>query len=169
MATSIKKKNTAWQRFKSNRLGYSSLWIFLIIFGISLCAELVANDRPLIVSYEGNTYFPIVKDYSETTFGGDFDTPTDFHDPLIRDNLRKKGNWAIYPLIEYSYLSLNYFSSQPNPAAPSKDNWVGTDDRGRDVLARLIYGFRLSVLFGLALTIVGVLIGVLLGLFRRTL
>ena len=163
MATSTKKKNTAWQRFKSNRLGYASLWIFLIIFGISLCAELVANDRPLIVSYEGNIYFPIVKDYSETTFGGDFDTPTDFHDPLIRDNLRKKGNLAIFPLIEYSYLSLNYFSSQPNPAAPSKDNWVGTDDRGRDVLARLIYGFRLSVLFGLALTIVGVLIGVLLG------
>ncbi|WP_281969417.1 MULTISPECIES: ABC transporter permease [unclassified Polynucleobacter] len=160
---SIKKKNTSWQRFKSNRLGYYSLWIFMIIFGISLCAELVANDRPLVASYDGQIYFPIIKDYPETVFGGDFETPTDFHDPLIRDNLRQKGNWAIYPLIEYSYLSLNYFSKQPNPAAPSADNWIGTDDRGRDVLARLIYGFRISVLFGLALTLVGVIIGVLLG------
>jgi microcin C transport system permease protein len=161
--STIKKKNTAWQRFKSNRLGYSSLWIFLILFGISLCAELVANDRPLIVQYEGNFYFPVVRDYPETVFGGNFETPTDFHDPLIRDHLRSQGNWAIFPPIEYSYLSLNYFSKQPNPAAPSLDNWVGTDDRGRDVLARLIYGFRLAVLFGMALTIVGVIIGVLLG------
>ena len=160
-----KRKNTSWQRFKSNRLGFYSLIVFLIVFGISLCAELVANDRPLIVSYQGQTYFPIFKDYPETVFGGDFETPTDFHDPLIRDNLKQKGNWAIYPLIEYSYLSLNYFAKEPNPATPSKDNWIGTDDRGRDVLARLIYGFRLSVLFGLALSIVGVVIGVLLGGF----
>jgi len=159
----IKKRNTAWLRFKSNRLGYYSMWIFLVIFGISLFAELVANDRPIIASYEGKVYFPIVKNYPETVFGGDFETPTDFHDPMIRKNLRQSGNWAIYPLVEYSYLSLNYFAKQPNPAAPSSDNWIGTDDRGRDVFARLIYGFRISVLFGLALTVVGVVIGVLLG------
>jgi microcin C transport system permease protein len=159
----IKKRNTAWLRFKSNRLGYYSMWIFLVIFGISLFAELVANDRPIIASYEGKVYFPIVKNYPETVFGGDFETPTDFHDPIIRQNLRQSGNWAIYPLVEYSYLSLNYFAKQPNPAAPSSDNWIGTDDRGRDVFARLIYGFRISVLFGLALTVVGVVIGVLLG------
>ena len=159
----IKKRNTAWLRFKSNRLGYYSMWIFLVIFGISLFAELVDNDRPIIASYEGKVYFPIVKNYPETVFGGDFETPTDFHDPIIRQNLRQSGNWAIYPLVEYSYLSLNYFAKQPNPAAPSSDNWIGTDDRGRDVFARLIYGFRISVLFGLALTVVGVVIGVLLG------
>ncbi len=161
--STLKKKNTAWQRFKNNRLGYASLWIFLILFGISLCAEMVANDRPLLVKYQGNTYFPILKDYPETVFGGNFETPTDYHDPLIRQNIRQGGNWAIFPPIEYSYLTLNYFSKEPNPASPSLDNWVGTDDRGRDVLARLIYGFRLSILFGLALTIVGVFIGVLLG------
>jgi microcin C transport system permease protein len=159
----IKKRNTAWLRFKSNRLGYYSMWIFLVIFGISLFAELVANDRPIIASYQGKIYFPIAKNYPETVFGGDFETPTDFHDPIIRQNLRQSGNWAIYPLVEYSYLSLNYFAKQPNPAAPSSDNWIGTDDRGRDVFARLIYGFRISVLFGLALTVVGVVIGVLLG------
>lgn len=158
-----KKKNTSWQRFKSNRLGYYSLWIFMCLFVVSLFAELVANDRPLVVSYEGQLYFPIVKDYSETVFGGNFETPTDFHDPMIRENLRQKGNWALYPMVEYSYLSLNYFAKSPNPAAPSVDNWIGTDDRGRDVFARLIYGFRLSVLFGLALTVVGTVIGVLLG------
>jgi microcin C transport system permease protein len=159
----IKKRNSAWLRFKSNRLGFYSMWIFLVIFVISLFAELVANDRPIIASYEGKIYFPIVKNYPETVFGGDFETPTDFHDPIIRQNLRQSGNWAIYPLVEYSYLSLNYFAKQPNPAAPSADNLIGTDDRGRDVFARLIYGFRISVLFGLALTVVGVVIGVLLG------
>ena len=159
----VKKRNSAWLRFKSNRLGYYSMWIFLIIFVISLFAELVANDRPIIASYQGKIYFPIAKNYPETVFGGNFETPTDFHDPIIRQNLRQSGNWAIYPLVEYSYLSLNYFAKQPNPAAPSSDNWIGTDDRGRDVFARLIYGFRISVLFGLALTVVGVVIGVLLG------
>ena len=103
------------------------------------------------------------KDYSEKTFGGDFETPTDFHDPAIRANLSSAGNWAIYPPVKYSYLTLNYFAKEPNPAGPSSDNWFGTDDRGRDVLARLIYGFRLSVLFGLVLTLVGTVIGVFLG------
>jgi len=152
-----------WQRFKANRLGYTSLWIFLILFGLSVCAELIANDKPLVVRYQGQFYFPILQSQPETVFGGDFATPTDFLDPDIRRNITTKGNWAVYPPIPYSFQTLNYFAKSPNPAAPSLDNWVGTDDRGRDVLARLIYGFRLSILFGLALTIVGVTVGIITG------
>ena len=152
-----------WQRFKANRLGYTSLWIFLILFGLSACAELIANDKPLVVRYQGQFYFPIVQSQPETVFGGDFATPTDFLDPDIRRSITTKGNWAIYPPIPYSFETLNYFAKSPNPAAPSVDNWLGTDDRGRDVLARLIYGFRLSILFGLALTFVGVTVGIITG------
>ena len=152
-----------WQRFKTNRRGYISLWIFLGLFGLSLCAELIANDKPLVVRYDGHFYFPIVKNQPETVFGGDFATPTDFLDPDIRHNITSDGNWAIYPPIKYSYETLNYFAPSPNPAPPSWQNWLGTDDRGRDVLSRLIYGFRLSILFGLALTIVGVTVGVITG------
>jgi microcin C transport system permease protein len=152
-----------WQRFKANRLGYTSLWIFLILFGLSVCAELIANDKPLVVRYQGQFYFPILQSQPETVFGGDFATPTDFLDPDIRRSITSKGNWAIYPPIPYSFETLNYFAKSPNPAAPSVDNWLGTDDRGRDVLARLIYGFRLSILFGLALTIVGVTVGIITG------
>jgi microcin C transport system permease protein len=152
-----------WQRFKSNRLGYTSLWIFLILFGLSVCAELIANDKPLVVRYQGQFYFPILQSQPETVFGGDFATPTDFLDPDIRRSITSKGNWAVYPPIPYSFETLNYFAKSPNPAAPSMDNWLGTDDRGRDVLARLIYGFRLSILFGLALTIVGVTVGIITG------
>ncbi len=152
-----------WQRFKHSRVGYASLWIFMILFGLSMCAELIANDKPLVVRYEGHFYFPIVKNQPETVFGGDFSTPTDFLDPDIRRNITSNGNWAIYPPIHYSYETLNYFSKVPNPAPPSWENWLGTDDRGRDVLSRLIYGFRLSILFGLALTIVGVSVGIITG------
>jgi len=152
-----------WQRFKANRLGYTSLWIFLILFGLSVCAELIANDKPLVVRYQGQFYFPILQSQPETVFGGDFATPTDFLDPDIRRSITTKGNWAVYPPIPYSFETLNYFAKSPNPAAPSVDNWLGTDDRGRDVLARLIYGFRLSILFGLALTIVGVTVGIITG------
>jgi len=152
-----------WLRFKANRLGYVSLWIFSILFGLSLCAELIANDKPLVVRYEGKFYFPLVKNYPETVFGGDFATRTDYLDPDIKKNITDGSNWAIYPMIPYSYETLNYFAKEPNPAAPSAENWLGTDDRGRDVLARLIYGFRLSILFGMALTVVGVVIGVITG------
>ena len=152
-----------WQRFKHSRVGYASLWIFMILFSLSMCAELIANDKPLVVRYEGHFYFPIAKNQAETVFGGDFSTPTDFLDPDIRQNITSNGNWAIYPPIHYSYETLNYFSKVPNPAPPSWENWLGTDDRGRDVLARLIYGFRLSILFGLALTIVGVSVGIITG------
>ena len=152
-----------WSRFKSNRLGYWSLWIFSILFGFSLCAELIANDKPLVVRYEGQFYFPMIQNHPETVFGGDFATPTDFLDPDIKKNITQGSNWAIYPPIPYSFQTLNYFSKEPNPASPSLDNWLGTDDRGRDVLSRLIYGFRLSILFGIALTIVGVVVGVFTG------
>lgn len=154
---------SAWSRFRRSRLGYVSLWIFMLLFGLSLGAEFIANDKPLVVRYQDHFYFPILKNQSERVFGGDFATPADFLDPDIRHNITSDGNWAIYPLIPYSYETLNYFSQVPNPAPPSSENWLGTDDRGRDVLARLIYGFRLSILFGLALTIVGVSIGILTG------
>ena len=153
----------AWLRFTRNRRGYWSLWIFLVLFGLSLVAELLSNDRPVLVRYEGQTYVPMLRDYPETTFGGDFATPTDYLDPFIEQQLAKPGNWAIYPLNRYSHRTLNYFAPSPNPAAPSATNVLGTDDRGRDVLARLIYGFRVSVLFGLALTAIGVAIGILMG------
>lgn len=153
----------AWRRFRSNRLGFVSLVIFSVLVVLSLFAELLSNDKPLIVRYEGRTYLPLLHDYPETTFGGDFHTPTDYLDPFIRQRLGEDGNWAIFPLNRYGKSSINYFAKLPNPSAPSADNWLGTDDRGRDLLAQLIYGFRVSVLFGLALTAVGVLLGVLAG------
>ncbi|KHL04678.1 UNVERIFIED_CONTAM: peptide ABC transporter permease [Mumia flava] len=153
----------AWRRFKQHRLGYWSLIIFVVLFVLSLGAECISNDRPLVVKYHGNWYFPIVKAYPETTFGGDFPTPTDYLDPFIRDKFKEPGSFAIYPPNPYSYETLNYFSKEPNPAPPSAENWLGTDDRGRDVFARLLYGFRVSVLFGLALTVLGVVVGTLTG------
>jgi microcin C transport system permease protein len=160
---SLSPGRRAWLRFRRNRRGYLSLWIFAVLFVLSLCAELLSNDRPLLVKYEGRMYTPLWADYPETAFGGDFETPTDYLDPFIRAQLDKPGNWAIRPLNRYSFNTLNYFAPSPNPAAPSSVNLLGTDDRGRDVLARLIYGFRVSVLFALALTLIGVLIGVLMG------
>jgi microcin C transport system permease protein len=153
----------AWRRFKANKRGYFSLWIFGILFVLSLFAELLSNNLPLIVHYEGEYYFPLVSTYPETTFGGDFVTETDYLDPFIRKQLTEGDNWAIYPPNPYSYDTINYFSDYPNPAAPSEQNILGTDDRGRDVLARLIYGFRISVLFGLVLTVIGTVMGILAG------
>lgn len=153
----------AWRRFKANRRGYYSLWLFGILFVLSLGAELLSNDKPVVVHYEGAYYFPLFVTYPETTFGGDFVTETDYLDPFIREQLSAGGNWALYPPNPYRYDTINYFAQAPNPAPPSADNLLGTDDRGRDVLARLIYGFRVSVLFGLALTVVGVAIGILAG------
>ena len=161
--TSLSPGQRAWQRFKRNRRGYVSLWIFTIAVVVSLLAEVLSNDRPLIVQYKGEFYFPLVNSYPEKTFGGDFETPTDFLDPFIEQSIREGENWAIYPLNRYSFNSLNYFAPSPNPAPPSSVNWLGTDDRGRDVLARLLYGFRVSVLFGLALTAIGVVLGIVMG------
>ncbi|MFT3811763.1 MAG: ABC transporter permease [Acidovorax sp.] len=153
----------AWRRFRRNRLGYWSLVLFAALVAFSLCAELISNDRPLVVRYEGRTYFPLLKDYPETTFGGDFQTPTDYLDPFIRERITRGGNWALYTLNPYGQNTINYFAQEPNPAPPSRANWLGTDDRGRDLLAQLIYGFRVSVLFGLALTVTGVVLGVATG------
>ncbi|MFO6419356.1 ABC transporter permease [Hylemonella sp. W303a] len=160
---SLSPSRRAWLRFRRNRLGFYSLLIFATLVLISLGAELISNDRPLIVRYEGQTYFPMVKDYPETTFGGDFETPTDYLDPFIKERLSAGDNWVLYTLNPYGPNTLNYFAKSPNPSAPTLDNWLGTDDRGRDLLAQLIYGFRVSVLFALALTVTGVVLGVLTG------
>jgi len=163
LAPSISPGKRVWLRFKQNRSGYWSLVIFCVLFGLSLMAELISNDKPLVARYNGQFYFPVIVTYSEKTFGGDFDSPADYLDPFIQQQFKKPGNWAIYPLNRYRFDTLNYFSKYPNPAAPSADNWLGTDDRGRDIFARLLYGFRISILFGLALTITGVLLGVITG------
>ena len=160
---SLSPSRRAWLRFKRNRLGYWSLLVFCALVLVSLCAELVSNDRPLVVRYEGQTYFPMLKDYPENTFGGDFATPTDYLDPFIRERITRGDNWALYTVNPYGPNTLNYFAKAPNPSAPTRDNWLGTDDRGRDLLAQLIYGFRVSVLFALALTVTGVALGVLTG------
>jgi len=153
----------AWLRFRRNRLGYWSLLVFVAMVVASLFAEVLSTERPLVVRYEGSTYFPVLRDYSEKTFGGDFETPADYLDPFIRDRITTGGNWAIYAPNPYGPKTLNYFATAPNPAAPSRENVFGTDDRGRDLLAQLIYGFRVSVLFALALTAIGVVLGVITG------
>ncbi len=160
---SLSPGRRAWNRFRRNKLGFYSLVLFSVMVVLSLFAEVLSNDKPLVVSYNGTMYFPLVKDYSEKTFGGDFETPADYLDPFIKGRIKGGDNWAIYPPNPYGPRTLNYFAKEPNPSAPSRDNFFGTDDRGRDLLAQLIYGFRLSVLFGLALTFIGVVIGVITG------
>jgi microcin C transport system permease protein len=162
-AASNSPSRRAWRRFRRNRLGYWSLVIFCTLVVLSLFAEVLSNDKPLLVRYEGQFYVPLVNDYPETVFGGDFETLTDYLDPFIREQLSKGSNWAVYPLNPYGSRTINYFAKEPNPSGPSRDNWLGTDDRGRDMLAQLIYGFRVSALFGLALTAIGVLLGVAAG------
>ena len=137
--------------------------MFVAMVVASLFAEVLSTERPLVVRYEGSTYFPVLRDYSEKTFGGDFETPADYLDPFVRDRITTGGNWAIYAPNPYGPKTLNYFATAPNPAAPSRENVFGTDDRGRDLLAQLIYGFRVSVLFALALTAIGVVLGVFTG------
>ncbi|MEJ7687610.1 MAG: ABC transporter permease [Variovorax sp.] len=153
----------AWQRFKRNRLGFWSLVLFVVLVVLSLFAELLSTDKPLVVRYEGQTYFPVLRDYAESTFGGDFETPADYLDPFIRERITGGRNWALYAPNPYGPKTLNYFATSPNPAAPSGENFFGSDDRGRDLLAQLIYGFRVSVLFALALTFIGVVLGIVTG------
>ncbi|MDX2103855.1 MAG: ABC transporter permease [Alphaproteobacteria bacterium] len=148
--------------FRANRRGFWSLWIFLVLFTISLFAEFLANERPLLVSYQGQWYTPVLVDHPETTFGGDLPTLTDFRDPFIQEQIAANG-WAIWPPIRFSYSTVNRDLSGPAPAPPSAENWLGTDANGRDVVARLIYGFRVSVLFGLTLTLISTVIGVAAG------
>lgn len=153
----------SWLRFKANRRGYISLWLFGSLFLVSLFAEALFNDKPLVVSYEGELFFPFLADYPETAFGGDFETEADYSDPYVRKLITAGDNWVIDPLVRFSYNTINFASDLPNPAPPTSQNLLGTDDRGRDVFARLVYGFRLSVLFAFALTAIGVAIGILAG------
>jgi microcin C transport system permease protein len=162
-ATRASPEARAWRRFRGNRRGYYSLWIFLVLFVLSLFAEVLSNDKPLLVHYQDGYYFPLVKTYPETFFGGDFDTEADYKDPYVREKLTHGANWMLLPPNPHRYDSINYYTESPNPAAPSGVNLLGTDDRGRDVLARLVYGFRLSVLFAFALTVIGVVIGIVAG------
>src|SRR3954466_3624648 len=175
-----------WENFKANRRGYWSFWIFLILFVISLFAELIANDRPFLIKYDGHLYLPAFVSYSETTFGGDFETAADYRDPYLQKQIAAKGGSIVWPLIRYSYDTHNLDLPTPAPSKPTwmltedqckeivqkkhlggcrdlEYNWLGTDDQGRDVVARLIYGFRISVLFGLTLTIFSSIIGVAAG------
>ena len=144
-------------------MGYVSLIVFAVLFGISLVAEVLSNDKPLVVRYNGEWYFPIVQTLPETTFGGDFPTPADYLDPQIRENLSRDGNFALYPPNPYHYRTINYFAKNPNPARPDSANLLGTDDKGRDLLARLLYGFRISVVFALIVAVVCAVLGVLYG------
>jgi microcin C transport system permease protein len=151
------------RNFRANRRGYWSFWIFLVLFVASLFAELLANDRPLVVSYKGALHLPIFKVYTEREFGGDFETEANYHDSVLQNLIRREGGWMLWPPVSYSYDTINWSTPVPNPAPPSAENWLGTDDTGRDVLARVIYGFRLSVLFGLILTLVSSVIGIAAG------
>jgi microcin C transport system permease protein len=151
-----------WNAFKANRRGYVSAIIFLVLFITSLFAEFIANDRPLLVSYDGGIYSPVLKDYPETTFGGTFTTATDYTDPYVQNLIAEKG-WSIWPPIPFNYRTTVGNLPGPAPTAPDGLNWLGTDDNARDVAARVIYGFRISVLFGLILTIASTVIGVLAG------
>jgi microcin C transport system permease protein len=175
-----------WANFKRNRRGYFSLWIFLVLFIASLFAEFIANDKPFMILVNGRAYFPAVFTYPETTFGGDFETAADYRDPYLQELIAKKGGTVIWPLIRYRYDTHNLDLPTPAPSKPTwmlteeqcksvvekkglkgcrdlEYNWLGTDDQGRDVVARLIYGFRISVLFGLTLTIVSSIIGIAAG------
>lgn len=148
--------------FKANSRGYWSFRILSVLLVITLFAEVIANDRPIVLSFEDKLYFPVLFDYMETDFGGDFATATDYRDPYISGLIEESG-WIVWPIVRFSYDTINYDLQVPAPAPPSADNWLGTDDQARDVFARVLYGFRLSLFFGLSLTLVASLIGVMAG------
>ena len=157
------KTRNLWNNYKTSKRNVYSLYIFSFIFFVTLFAELISNDKPLIMKVDNQIYAPIFFDYPETQFGGFFDTEADYKDKFMTDLLSHNGNWAVFPLNPNTYDSINLDNPSPNPAAPSAHNYLGTDDRGRDVLARLIYGFRLSVIFALVLTFIAVVIGIFFG------
>ena len=150
------------ENFKANRRGFISFWIFLLLFTGSLFAEIVANDKPLLVRFNGDFYAPAFVSYPETTFGGEFETEADYRDPFVKNLVESEG-WMLWPPISFSYDTINYDLEVPSPAPPSRENWLGTDDQGRDVAARMIYGFRISILFGLTLTLFSSLVGITIG------
>ena len=151
-----------WQNFRAHRRGYWSLWIFLALFTVSLFSEFIANDRPLLVSFKHTLYVPVLKEYPETVFGGTLASNTDYRDPYVAELINANG-WMLWPPIRYHYDTINYSLSVPAPAPPSRENWLGTDDQARDVVARILYGFRISVLFALALTLGSSVIGIVAG------
>ncbi len=159
----ISKRRIA--QFKANKRGYWSFWIFLTLLILCIGAEFIANDKPLLLKYDGALYTPVFQNYPETEFGGDFETEADYRDPYVKDLIEQNG-WMIWPLIRFSYDTINYDLPTPAPSRPSTENIIGTDDQGRDVAARVIYGFRISVLFGLALTIISSVIGITAGAFQ---
>lgn len=148
--------------FKANRRSLYSFWIFTILFVVSLFSEVIANDKPLLIRYQGEFYIPIVKFYTEKTFGGELEIRADYRDSYVQGLIERDG-WMIWPPLRYSYNTIDYLEDHPSPAPPSLSHLFGTDDQARDILARLIYGFRLSVLFGIALTFFSSVIGVFLG------
>jgi microcin C transport system permease protein len=148
--------------FRANRRGFWSLWIFLVLYVLSLGAELIANDHPLLVRFDGRFYVPVLRAYPETAFGGEFPTEADYRDPWVRRHIAARG-WILWPPVPFRYNTINRELRGPAPSPPSRSNWLGTDDQGRDLTARLIYGFRISVLFGLVLTLLSSLIGVVAG------
>ncbi|CDF83341.1 Inner membrane ABC transporter permease protein yejE [Pseudomonas knackmussii B13] len=152
-----------WARFKANKRGWWSLWLFLVLFTLSLGAEIIANDKPLVVHYDGQWYFPAFKRYPETVFGGEFPLEGNYKAPYMRQQFTDKNAWVLWPPITYSYDTINYDLRVPVPSPPTRENWLGTDDQARDVLARVIYGFRISVLFALVLTALSSIIGVFVG------
>ncbi len=151
------------KNFTANRRGFWSLWLFLILFFVTLAAEFIANDKPIVILGLEETYWPVFVAYPETDFGGDFETEADYRDPFVTELIEEQGGQMIWPIIRFSYDTINLGLEVPAPAPPSAENWLGTDDQGRDVVARVIYGFRISVLFGLILTLISSVIGVAAG------
>lgn len=162
-ALHLSPNRRAWLRFRSNKRGFVCLWIFCCLFVLSLFAEMLCNDKPLIIHYEDGYYFPFVQTYPETAFGGDFETEADYSDTYVNELITRGDNWVLFPPVRYSYNTINFLNVAPNPAPPSENNLFGTDDRGRDVFSRLVYGFRISVLFAFSLTAIGVVIGIIMG------
>ena len=151
-----------FKRFKQNKLGLSCSILFICVFVLSLASELIANDKPLLVKYDQTLYFPVLKHYPETTFGGVFETETEYKDPVVQQLIQAKG-WVVWPLIRYSYQTPNVDLTVPVPSPPTMQNWLGTDDQGRDVLARVLYGLRVSLLFGFILTFSSAVLGIVIG------
>ena len=158
----LNMKNRKIQNFKNNKRGLYSLYLLLLMLVFTLPAEFIANDKPLLIKYDNNLYFPIIKNYSETVFGGDFETTADYKDSFVTDLIKEKG-WIVWPLIPFNHQTVNYNLDVPAPSPPSFENILGTDDQARDVLARLIYGFRISILFGFLLTFFSSIIGITFG------
>ncbi|MEE1924976.1 ABC transporter permease [Pseudomonas sp. 148P] len=152
-----------WQRFRSNRRGWFSLWAFAALLTLSLGAELIANDKPLVLGYQGSLYFPAFKRYTEQEFGGQLPFQPDYRSQYVRELIEAKGGWMLFAPVPFSADTPNYDLQVPAPSPPTASNWLGTDDQARDVLARVLYGTRVSILFALALTLVSTLIGVAAG------